>query len=84
MAFSAAFSQTSFSYNISTLSHNSTRRLIPPYQFPYVIRAVKSSEPAEDKKVSETKTQDASSPNSQPATTSPPPPKTKKPVYSSE
>lgn len=77
MAFST-FSKNSFSY-ISTLPQIPRRRI--PFQLP-LINAVKSSEPRNEK-LTETNTQEIST-NSQPATTASPPPKPKKPVYSSE
>lgn len=78
MAFSAAFSSYIFSF-----SHSSRRIPLPQ---PHYIQAVKSSsassEPANDKKLTETKTQEAPPTNSQPATPKIDPSKPKKPVYS--
>ncbi|KAL3528079.1 hypothetical protein ACH5RR_012735 [Cinchona calisaya] len=76
MAFSATFSRSSLSY-ISTLSNIPLRRI--PIRLP-LVQAVKSSEPGNEK-LTETKTQEIST-NSQPATTTSPPPKPRKPVYS--
>ncbi|KAM4106149.1 hypothetical protein ACJW30_04G042400 [Castanea mollissima] len=74
MAFSATFSQNSFSC-LSQLPHNLRRN---PLRFPS-IRAVKSTEPEKEKTV-ETKSEESSVSNAQPSTT---PPKTpRKPVYS--
>ena len=76
MAFSATFSQNSFSC-LSQLPHNLRRN---PLRLPS-IRAVKSTEPEKEKTV-ETKSEESSVSNTQPSTT---PPKTpRKPVYSSE
>ncbi|XP_027077906.1 NAD(P)H-quinone oxidoreductase subunit O, chloroplastic [Coffea arabica] len=77
MAFSATFSKSSFSY-ISTLLHSPARRI--PFRI-RVVKAEKSAEPASDQKLTETKTQEVST-NSQPASSTSPPPKPKKPVYS--
>ncbi|XP_071912758.1 NAD(P)H-quinone oxidoreductase subunit O, chloroplastic isoform X3 [Coffea arabica] len=77
MAFSATFSKSSFSY-ISTLLHSPARRI--PFRI-RVVKAEKSAEPASDQKLTETKTQEIST-NSQRASSTSPPPKPKKPVYS--
>ncbi len=76
MAFSATFSQNSFSC-LSKLPHNLTRNL-PRFSS---IRAVKDTEP-EKEKTAQTKSEESSVSNAQPSTTAP---KTlRKPVYSSE
>uniref|UniRef100_A0A2N9FT34 Uncharacterized protein n=1 Tax=Fagus sylvatica TaxID=28930 RepID=A0A2N9FT34_FAGSY len=74
MAFSATFSQNSFSC-LSKLPHNLTRNLP---RFPS-IRAVKATEP-EKEKTAQTKSEESSVSNAQPSTTAPKTPR--KPVYS--
>uniref|UniRef100_A0A2N9GE93 Uncharacterized protein n=1 Tax=Fagus sylvatica TaxID=28930 RepID=A0A2N9GE93_FAGSY len=74
MAFSATFSQNSFSC-LSKLPHNLTRNL-PRFSS---IRAVKATEP-EKEKTAQTKSEESSVSNAQPSTTAPKTPR--KPVYS--
>ncbi|KAL0431014.1 UNVERIFIED_CONTAM: NAD(P)H-quinone oxidoreductase subunit O, chloroplastic [Sesamum radiatum] len=76
MAFSAALSQGSFS-TTSTFLHNPKRIPIPS---PPLIRAVKSSEQAENEKPAEAATAQKPSSSAQPTPTAAPKPK--KPVYS--
>lgn len=77
MAFSATFSKSSFSY-ISTLPRTPARRI--PCRI-RLVKAEKSAEPANDQKLAETKAQEIST-NSQPGSSTSPPPRPKKPVYS--
>ncbi|GAA0142735.1 oxidoreductase [Lithospermum erythrorhizon] len=84
MAFSAAFTQSTFLYNTSTLSHTTTWKKDPLIlRFPYVTKAAAETPPKSKENIAtatKPPEKDTTTTTAQPTTTTPARPK--KPVYS--